>query len=382
MPEILNAAAKRDLLQRGFTRRHLGRMASVLTAGAALPFYNEFAMAQRSMPRVMAADAVRISSNENPLGPCPEAVEAIASVARFGGRYSPHGEQGEFVKTVAEVEGLKPEYITPYAGSSDPLHHAVCAFTSPARGYVMGDPGYEAGSRTAEFIGAKVSRVPLRKDWSHDVRAMLAADPNAGLFYICNPNNPTGSLTSREDIDYLLANKPKGSVLLLDEAYIHFSNAKMGSDLVAADKDVVILRTFSKAYGMAGIRAGMAMGRPDLIEKMRPYGTGFLPITGVAAATASMKVKTLLAERRKINKDVRENVFEFLEAKKFTYVPSVANHFMVEVHRPGMEVVKAMAKENVYIGRVWPALPTHVRVSVGTQEEMDKFKVAFLKVMA
>src|SRR5579862_8673247 len=112
MPEILNAAAKRDLLQRGFTRRHLGRMASVLTAGAALPFYNEFALAQRSMPRVMSADAVRISSNENPLGPCPEAVEAIASIAKFGGRYSPHGEQAEFVKTVAEVEGLKPEYIS------------------------------------------------------------------------------------------------------------------------------------------------------------------------------------------------------------------------------------------------------------------------------
>jgi histidinol-phosphate aminotransferase len=247
---------------------------------------------------------------------------------------------------------------------------------------VMGDPRYESGARTAEFVGAKVHRVPLRKDYSHDVRAMVAADPNAGLFYICNPNNPSGTVTSREDIEWLLSNKPKGSILLLDEAYIHFSKAQLGSDLVAKDKDVVILRTFSKAYGMAGIRAGMAMARPDLLEKLRPFGSGMLPITGLAAATASLKVKTLIAERRKINATVREDVFNWLEQKKFTYVPSVSNKFMLETNKPGLETVEAMRKQNVYIGRVWPVWPTHVRVTIGTQEEMNKFKTALLKVMA
>lgn len=372
-----------ELLARGFSRRHLGRIASVLTAGAALPFYNEAALAQRAMGRgAMPADAVRISSNENPLGPCPEALEAIYKVAKLGGRYSPTGEQQDFVQTAALVENLKPDYVSPYAGSSDPLHRAVCAFTSPTRGYVMGDPGYEAGSRTAEFIGAKVYRVPLRKDYSHDVQAMLKADPNAGVIYICNPNNPTGTLTSRADLEYVLANKPKGSILLLDEAYLHFSDATAGSDLVAADKDIIVLRTFSKAYGMAGLRAGMALGRPDLLEKLRPYGAGMLPITGMAGAAASMKVKTLVAERKKINRDIRENVFEFLDAKKFSYVPSQSNKFMLQVNRPGMEVVKALAAEKVYIGRVWPVWPTYVRVSVGTQDEMNKFKAALLKVMA
>ncbi len=372
-----------DILSRGFTRRQLGRIASVITAGAVLPFYNEAAMAQRGNRGAMPDDGVKINQNENPLGPCPEALEAISQVAKFGGRYSPHGESRELVRTAAEMEGLKADYVVAFAGSSDPLHRTVCAFTSPSRGFVMADPGYEAGAGTARFIGAKVTHVPLRKDHSHDVEAMVKADPNAGIIYLCNPNNPTGTITSRADIEYVLANMPKGCILLLDEAYIHFSTiAKPGLDLVAADKDVIVLRTFSKIYGMAGIRAGLAMGRPDLIEKLQPYGIGFLPITGVAAATASLKSKTLVADRRKINKDVRESVFEFLEAKNVPHTKSEANHFMMDVKRPGNDVVKALAQQNVYIGRLWPVWPTHVRVSIGTQDEMDKFKSAFAKVIA
>lgn len=151
--------------------------------------------------------------------------------------------------------------------------------------------------------------------------------------------------------------------------------------MVAADKDVVVLRTFSKAYGMAGLRAGIAMARPDLLAKMRPFGAGMLPITGLAGATASMRVKTLVAERRKINADVRADTLEFLQKNKFSFVPSESNKFMLQVNRPGQEVTQAMAKEKVYIGRVWPIWPTYVRVSVGTMEEMAKFKTAIMKVM-
>jgi histidinol-phosphate aminotransferase len=380
---MLSTAAEENILSRGFTRRQLARMASILTAGAALPFYNEAAFAQRAANRrEMPPDAVRINENENPLGPCPEALEAIYQVAKFGGRYSPHNEVGELVKTASSLSGLKPEYLAPFAGSSDPLHRAVCAFTSPTRGFVMADPGYESGAGTAKFIGAKVTHVPLRKDYSHDVVAMTKTDPTAGLIYVVNPNNPTGTMTSRADIEYVLANQPKGCVLLLDEAYLHFSTTRSAMDLIAADKDLIILHTFSKIYGMAGIRAGFAMGRPDLLEKLRPYGVGFIPITALAAANASMKSKTVVAERRKINKDIRDNVFEFLEAKKIAYVPSEANHFMMDVKRPGGDVVSALADQKVFIGRLWPAWPTHVRVSIGTQDEMDKFKAALAKVMA
>ena len=246
----------------------------------------------------------------------------------------------------------------------------------------MGDPGYNAGAGTAAVIGAKVYRVPLRPDYSHDVEAMMQADPNAGVFYICNPNNPTGTLTPRADIDYVLANKPKGSILLLDQAYIHFSQAPLMSDLVAADKDVVILRTFSKLYGMAGLRYGIAIGRPDLLAKLRPYGMGMPSIMGVAAAIASLKTTGLIAQRKKINRDIRENVFEFLQAKNFSFIQSDSNKFMLDVKRPGNEIAKALAGDHVYIGRVWPIWPNHVRVSIGTQTDMDRFKKSLLKAMA
>ena len=147
----------------------------------------------------MPADAVRINSNENPLGPCEDALTAITKVARFGGRYSPNNEVGQMTDAFAAVEGMKPEYISIFAGSSDPLLRTVCAYCSPARGFVMADPGYESGAQTAKFIGAKATHVPLRKDYAHDVHAMVKADPNAGIIYICNPNNPTGTLTPRAE---------------------------------------------------------------------------------------------------------------------------------------------------------------------------------------
>lgn len=378
---ILTVEQKSEFLKRGFSRRAFGKLSTVLTAGAALPFYNEAALAQLSMIGPLPPDAVKINANENPMGPCPEAAEAIYNVVKKGGRYM-YEESFHFARTLAEQEGVKPEYVLPFAGSSDPLHRAVLAFTSPTKSLIMADPGYEAGSRAADFVGSKVHKIPLRKDYSHDVKAMAAADPEAGLIYICNPNNPTGTLTSRADLEWLVANKPKGAIVLIDEAYIHFSDAQYSTDFVAADKDVLVLRTFSKLYGMAGLRAGAAIARPDLIAKIRPYGAGALPVTGMIGAHESLKSKNLVAERRKLNKQIRGDVFEFLEKNNFGYVPSDSNCFMLDAKRPAGEVVKLMAQEKVFIGRVWPAWPQHTRITVGTVEEMEKFKKALLKVCA
>ena len=380
---ILTPEATRDFLKRGFSRRHFGRLATMLTAGAAMPFYNEPALAQLSkVNHPIPPDAVLINANENPLGPCAEAAEAIRNIVQKGGRYM-YALTDELATTLANVEGVKQEYVRPFAGSSAPLHQAVLAFCSPEKSYVVGDPGYEAGGRAAQFIGAKAINVPLTKDYAHDVKAMAAADSNAGLIYLCNPNNPTGTLTSREDMEWLLANKPAGSILMVDEAYIHLAEgASTMVDMAAKDKDIIILRTFSKLYGMAGLRAGAAIARPDLLEKISRFSAGAMPVTAMVGAATSLRVKTLVAERRKYVKEVREDTLAFLDKHHFHYVPSVSNKFMVDVKRPGREVIEAMAKENVYIGRVWPSWPTYVRVSVGTHEDMEKFKAAFLKVMA
>lgn len=379
--ELLTREQKADLVKRGFSRRSLGRIGALLGAGAALPFYNEAALAQLSAIGRIPPDAVKINANENPMGPCPEALEAIYSVAKRGGRYQ-YEETADFAKTMADQEGVKPGYVMPFGGSSDPLHRAVLAFTGKDRPLVMGDPGYEAGQRAAAFIGAPVIRVPLTKSFAHDVKAMAAAHPTPGVIYVCNPNNPTGTITTRADIEWLAANKPAGSLLLLDEAYIHISTEPMGSDLAATDKDVIILRTFSKLYGMAGLRAGAAIGRPDLLAKLQGYGAGALPVTGMVGAHASLKVRNLVPERRKIIAGIRNDVFDWMTKKNYSFVPSVSNKFMVDVKRPGQEVVKAMAAKKVFIGRVWPSWPTHVRVSIGTAEEMAKFKAAFAEVMA
>ncbi len=384
MSSVLNPAQQSDLLRRGFSRRSFGRIASVLAAGASLPFYNEHALAQLSMVKNMPPDAVKINANENPMGPCPEAVDAIYNTVKNGGRYM-YEDTYELAETMAGIEGVKFAYdkseIDIYAGSSAPLHQAVIAFCSKDRPLVKADPGYEAGERAAKTVGANVINVPLRKGtWDHDVKAMLAAAPNAGLFYICNPNNPTGTLTSRSDIEYLVANKPAGSIVMIDEAYIHLSkNAVPCSDMVSQGKDVIILRTFSKIYGMAGLRAGAALGRPDLLQKTRAWSAGMMPITGMVGATASLKVKNLVPERRKIIGDIREDTFSFLTAQNVEFIPSESNCFMMNVKRNGKAFAADMAQEKVYIGRAWPVWPNWVRVTVGSKDDMSKFKSAFTK---
>ena len=365
-----------------FSRRSFLHLSAAASAAATFRFMSEPMLAAASRRKPHSPDAIMIDSNENPLGPSQSARDAMATIIPNGGRYSDNLTD-DLVNTFAQIEGLNPEYVTATVGSTPPLALSVLAFTSPQKSYVTGDPGFELGMNTAEHNGARVVKVPLTKTHAHDVKAMLAADSNAGLFYICNPNNPTGTLTPRSDLEYLIANKPADSVVLVDEAYIHFTEAAPSAvDLVKAGKDVIVLRTFSKVYGMAGIRCGMLIARPDLAKKvLERGGFNFMPVTAVVAATASLKDSALVSERRRINATIRQSTFQWLERNGFTYIPSESNCFMVDVKRPGQEVRDAVAKENVLIGRIWPIMPTWVRITVGTQEEMARFQWAFQKVM-
>ena len=381
MVASMQEGREREFLRRGFSRRDFTRISLLLGAAAALPFYNEPALAQLSEVGPIPPDATKLNANENPMGPCPEAAEAIHNVVQKCGRYM-FQEGLKMAQTLAEQEGLQSPYAIAFPGSSDPLHRAVLAHTSPTRPLVIADPSYEAPERAASFIGAPVIHVPLRQDYSHDVKAMAAASPDAGLIYVCNPNNPTGTITSKSDIEWLVANKPAGAVVMIDEAYIHISGEPSSVDLVRADKDVIMLRTFSKIYGMAGLRAGVALGRPDLVNKLKEYGMPTMPVTAMVGATASLGAKNLVPERRKIIADIRNDVFDWMTRKNYSFIPSVSNKFMVDVKRPGQEFMRAMAQEKVYIGRVWPIWPTYVRVTVGSRDDMEKFKAAFEKVMS
>lgn len=386
---MLSPQQQTDLLRRGFSRRSFGRLATMFAAGSALPFAGEFALAQVAIDsRKLPPGAVKIDNNENPLGPCKEALDAMSTVLPQGGRYMFY-LPGELEELLGSQEGLKgggrrgESYVQVHDGSSAPLLQAVLSFCSPTKSFVMADPGYEAGNEAAKFLGAKTVSVPLTKDYAHDVRAM-AAVKDAGLFYVCNPNNPTGSLTRKEDIEWLVANKPEGSVVMIDEAYIHFAGKEDHTciHLVAQDKDVIVLRTFSKLYGMAGLRCGVAMARPDLLHKTRGFGINWNPVTSVSGAMAALKSKTVIPERKKINADVRDTTIAFLEKKGFKVVPSVSNKFMVDTKKPTRDAIAALRKELIYVGRPWPSMPTSIRVSVGTAEEMKKFQDAFVKCFA
>jgi histidinol-phosphate aminotransferase len=362
------------------SRRTFLQLSVAATAAMAFRIATEASLAAEER-NVFHPGGVVIDANENPLGPCDAARKAIVDMAPQGGRYS-YWLRDEFIKTFTEMEGLKPEYLRVFPGSSEPLHFSVLSFTSPAKSYVTADPGYEAGMRAAKISGARIVKTPLTKTYAHDVKAMIAAAPDAGLFYVCTPNNPSGTMTPHSDVEQLLAAKPKGSVVLVDEAYIHFSNGISVLDLVKANQDVIVLRTFSKIYGMAGIRCGMAIGRPDLLEKLDTYnGWSAMPITALAAATASLKHEHLVSERKQLNAAIRQESFDWLARQGYAFVPSETNFFMVDAKRPAKEVIDALAKRNVYIGRPWPVWPTHVRITVGTQPEMDAFHSAFQAVM-
>jgi histidinol-phosphate aminotransferase len=366
---------------------HMGRRSFLWTAAfaAAAPIVSEATLAHAKMASqngVLPPDAVIINANENPLGPCKSACEAIARIAPMGGRYDRMGEQEQFIKEYAEQNGLKPENIAVYAGSSEPLHYTVLAFTSPTKSLVIADPSYESPMFAAGVAGAKVHRVALNAAYAHDVKAMVAADPSAGVIYICNPNNPTGTITPREDILWALENKPKGSVLLVDEAYIHLSDEKTVLDQIAAGKDLVVLRTFSKIYGMAGIRCGVVMGRPDLLVKLQPYYQNAMPVTALAAARASLADPELIPTRKKWIGDTRRDTVAWLNANGYKVIGDPhSNCFMIDTGRQGHGVIAGMRAQNVYIGRIWPVWPNAVRVSVGSPEDMAKFKVAFKSVM-
>jgi histidinol-phosphate aminotransferase len=327
------------------------------------------------------SSTIRLSSNENSSGPGPRVMAAIEDAFSLVNRYNFRNAH-ELGGAIAPTAGVGADNVVLGCGSSEILDAACLAFLRPDLGLLTASPTFELVSDRAEQLGILSAAVPVDSQLRLDLTQMAERARGKGLIYVCNPNNPTGTITPRADIEWLIANKPEETVLLLDEAYIHLTDEPVCSDLVAMDKDVIILRTFSKLYGMAGLRAGAAMGRPDLIGKLRSYGAGALPMTGMVGAAASLKVKNLVPERRRIVKDVREEVFAFLQKNNITFVPSVSNCFMLDAKMPARRLVDAMKKEKVYIGRVWPAWPTHARVSVGTKEEMARFKTALLKVMS
>ena len=385
MAQLLTEETKDDLLVRGYSRRQLARIAAVFSLGAAAASAGRPAWASAGTPDAAPSAKVRIGANECWTGPLAPGAAAAAAIIPWGNRYSPQDQRGDFIKAVMQVEGVPHDHIAPWPGSSDPLSRSVVTFTSPTRGLVTADPTFELAGRTAEWLKVPVKRVPLKDDYTHDVKAMLAADPNAGLFYICTPNNPTGTITPIADIEWLVANKPDGSIVLIDEAYTHFAGVPTASYMAAAGKDVIVMRTFSKIFGMAGMRMGYVMARPDILAKMMRYDggmqSGALPLPSLACATASLTAADLIAARRKEMQEARGMALEHLKKRGLTVYPTNANMFMIDWKSvPAGKMQAAFRTQSVEIGRSWPIWPTVSRVTVGSMDDMTAFCAGLDKV--
>lgn len=251
--------------------------------------------------------------NESPYGPSAKARAAMQQAAALCGRYD-YDAQDALVGLFAKQNGIPAESVHAYCGSRQPLQYAVAAFTGKERSLVMADPSYDSVLGAAQAQGAKVAAVPLDAEAAHDIERMLAAaQRDAGLIYICNPNNPTGTLTPHERIVRAIERKPERSVVLVDEAYIHFSDAPSVVGLAVQRQDVLVLRTFSKLYGMAGARLGLAIGHPQLLARLERFGGhNVVPSPTAHAGLESLRDDDLVPRRKQQNAEVRERTIAWL----------------------------------------------------------------------
>ena len=388
MEKIIREEVKDDLLARGYSRRQMMRAAMVFGGAAtALTLSPEMVFAQedRSMAKV------RIGQNECWTGPMAPGAKAAAAAIAVSNRYSPNDEHGQLVRAIAKIENVPEDHIMTWPGSNEALARSVVAFCSPTKSLVQADPTYETSGRAAKFLNVAIKSVPLKADYSHDLRAMSTADANAGVIYVCNPNNPTGTMTPNSEIAWLMDNKPAGSLIVLDEAYIHWTKDypnNTNSHLVAAGKDVLIMRTFSKIFGMAGMRIGYTMGRPELLAKLKLHDggslSGQLPIPSAACAVASLTDNASIAARRKTLMDNRAMTVDFLTKRGLKLIgPSEANMLMIDWKTKSSKDMKAaFAAQGVEIARVFPTWPTVSRISIGSKADMEGFFAAFNKVVS
>ena len=385
MKHLIREEIQDDLLSRGYSRRQMMRTAMMFAGGAAaLSISGESAVAADDE---MGKGMVRIGLNECWAGPMEPGLKAGTAALAQSNRYSPNGEIETLTKTISTLEGVPVDHISVYPGSGGILSRAIVAYCSPTKGMVMADPSYNNVVRTAQFIKAPASLVAMTSDYRHDVKAMLAANPNAGLYYVVNPNNPTGTMTPMAEIEWLVDNKPAGSIVLIDEAYIHWTTDfpnNTATHLVKAGKEVIIARTFSKIFGMAGARCGYLMAQPDVLKKIALYESDRPSMATAACANASLTANALIDARRKELITNRAMTVDYLTKRGLRVIgPSHGNMIMVDWKtKTAKEMITIYKAGGVQIAADrWSVWPTVGRISIGSKQEMDAFITASSKIL-
>jgi histidinol-phosphate aminotransferase len=361
------------------------RFAQLLGAGAAAAVVRPTLSFGGWPEQAAASTVIRLSANENPYGPSPKAFKAMSDAFALVSRY-PHEQDNLLIDKLAKINGVDHGQILLGDGSNEILKLCADTFTGKEKGkLIAADPTFEAILNQARVNGADVVKVPLTGSFSHDLPKMLAA-ANDGLIYICNPNNPTASITPRNELREFITKTPHETTILVDEAYFHYADTPDYETVIPLVKDhpnLIVARTFSKIYGMAGLRCGYCVAQKETIEQLRPHQMwDSVNIMALAAASASLDDSDQVPNGRRLNSDARAFVTGQLDTMGYKSIPSQANFIMFDCKRPVVPLIKALKQRNVHVGRLFPALPNYMRLTIGKKPEMQSFLSAFQEVAA
>jgi histidinol-phosphate aminotransferase len=374
------------------SRRHfMGGLAATLgVIGSAETFAQAPATAaKRTRPRLAPAEydvAAKLAYNENPYGPSDAVMKAMTSAWRFGNRYN--YPDANIVDEIAAHHGVKPDNVIVGAGSSEILQVAGRTFLPGGRKVVGVEPTYADVYEYASGVRAESVVVPLRSDYTQDIDAMVRATRmhhrDVGFVYLCTPNNPTAIVVTKTEVRQLLDGVPEDVPVLIDEAYHHYVEDRAyatSMPYVLEGRNVIVTRTFSKVYGLAGMRLGYGIAPTSLVARMRPHCTGSINALVKWAGVAALK-DTAAAERvRSTTLQLRKKTTSELEKLGYSVLPSNTNFFMVHIRRDVQPVIEAFRAKGVLVGRPFPPMLQHLRVSVGLPEEMDRFVAAFREIV-
>jgi histidinol-phosphate aminotransferase len=355
--------------------------------------WSQEGLARRAAPRGDARldedeyeSFAKLSYNENPYGPTEPVLKAMTKAFKYANRYG--YPDGGILETIAAHHAVKPENILLGAGSGEILDVVGSAFLVGGKKVIGVEPTFSSVYEHATGIKADAVRLPLLNDYRQDIPSMIRATKahyrDVGFVYLCNPNNPTGMVVTKEEVRQLLDGIPEDVPVLVDEAYHHFvddSNYAPSVPYVAEGRRVIVTRTFSKIAALAGMRLGYGIAPAEIVERMRPYSMGSINAAvkwgGVAALTDTASQEHVKA----VTLQLRRKTTAELVSLGYAVLPSETNFFMVRIGRPVQPVVEEFRKRGVLVGRPFPPMVEHLRVSVGTPDEMSRFMTAFKAIL-
>jgi histidinol-phosphate aminotransferase len=328
----------------------------------------------------------KLANNENPYGPPESVMKAMTQAFKYANRYG--YPDGGIVTELAKFHRVEPENIMLGAGSGEILDVTCDALLQDGRKVVGAEPSYDILYQHATGLKSDHFKIPLTRDYRQDIPATIHAVKTnyreVGFVYLCNPNNPTGRIVTKQEVAQLLDAIPEDVVVLIDEAYHHFVDDPAYATsvpYVLEGRQVMVTRTFSKIAALAGMRLGYAIAPRELLARLRPWGTGSINAIVKWGGVAALKDTASQARVKQVTLELRGKTTAELEALGYPVIPSDANFFMVHLRRPVQPVVDEFRKKGVLVGRPFTAMPEHLRVSVGTPEEMGRFMVAFKEIL-